>query len=75
MRQTIARLDVVETTHKRGVNLDDVINDEVVAPNPNPKPKEDQDEARLLRVLSWANSVVKSVVLFLMIKNWKSMLC
>ena len=36
--------------------LDDVSDDEAVAPNPNLEPKEDQDEARLLRVLSRANS-------------------
>ena len=42
----------METNKRRGAHLDDVSDDEVVAPNPNPKLEEDQDEARLLRVLS-----------------------
>ena len=46
----------METTQRRGVHLDDVINDEAIAPNPNLEPKEDQDEARLLRVLTRAHS-------------------
>ena len=54
LRQITARLDVVETTQRRGAHLDDVSDDEVVAPNPNPEPKEDQGEERLLRVLSRA---------------------
>lgn len=56
LRQIAARLDVVETTQRRGVHLDDVSDDESAAPNPNLEPEEDQDEARLLRVLSRANS-------------------
>ena len=56
LRQIIARLDVVDTTQRRREHLDDVSDDEAVAPNSNTKPKEYQDEARLLRVLSRANS-------------------
>ena len=56
LRQIIARLDVVETTQRRGAHLDDVSDDEAIAPNPNPEPVEDQDEERLLRVLSRENS-------------------
>ena len=56
MRQIVARLDVVEIVQRRGAHLDDVSDDEAVAPNPNPDPEEDQDEARLLRVLSRAHS-------------------
>ena len=44
LRQIVARLDVVETTHKRATHLDD----EATVPNHNPKPEEDQDEERLL---------------------------
>ena len=57
MRKLAAILDVVETTHGRGEHLDDVSDDEAVAPNHNPEPEEDQDEARLLRVLSRENSL------------------
>ena len=56
LRQIVARLDVVETTHRRGPHLDDVSDDEGLALNPKPEPKEDQDEARLLRVFSRENS-------------------
>ena len=56
LRQIAARLDAVETAQRRGAHLDDVSDDEAVAPNPNPEPEEDQDEARLMRVLSRANS-------------------
>ena len=56
LRQIVAKLDAMETTQRRGAHLDDVSDDEAVAPNPNPKLEEDQDEARLLRVLSRANS-------------------
>ena len=38
------------------MHLDDVSDDEAVAPNHDPKVEEDQDEARLLRVLSRENS-------------------
>ena len=48
LRQITARLDVVETTQRRGAHLEDVSNDEVAAPNHNPEPLEDQDEERLL---------------------------
>lgn len=40
----------------RGAHLDDVSDDQAVAPNLNPKSKEDQNEARLLRLLSRENS-------------------
>ena len=56
IRQIAFRLDVVETTQRRGEHLDDVSDDEVATPNHNPKPEEDQDEERLLRVLSRAHS-------------------
>ena len=56
LRKNAARLDVVETTQRRGAHLEDVSDDEVAAPNHNPKPEEDQDEERLLRVLSRENS-------------------
>ena len=46
----------METAQRRGAHLEDVSDDEVVAPNHNPKPEEDQDEERLLRVLSRENS-------------------
>ena len=51
LRQIAERLDAVEKIQRRGEHLDDVSDDEAVAPNPNPKPEEDQDEVRLLRVL------------------------
>ena len=38
------------------MHLDDVSDDEVVAPNLNIEPEEDQDEARVLRILSRENS-------------------
>ena len=56
LRQIEARLDVVETTQKRGAHLDDASDDEAAALNHNPEPEEDQDEERLLRVLSRENS-------------------
>ena len=56
LRQIAARLDVVETTQRRGAHLDDVSDDEDILPNLNPQPKKDQDEARLLRVLTRANA-------------------
>ena len=56
LRQIAARLDATETTQRRRAHLDNVSDDEVVAPNHNPKPKEYQDEARLLRVLCRENS-------------------
>ena len=46
---------MLQTTQRRGAHLDDVSDDEKVAPNPNPKPEEYQYEARLLRVLSREN--------------------
>ena len=58
LRQIAARLDVVETSQRRGAHLDDVSDDEAVAPNPNLELEEDQDEARLLRVLSRLNSKI-----------------
>ena len=68
LRQISARLDAMETTQRRGAHLDDVNDDEVVAPNPDPKPEEDQDEAILLRVLS---RKIQSLLqkLFLMMGN------
>ena len=70
LKQTEARLDTIEIAQRRGEHLDDVSDDEVVAPNPNLEPKEDQDEERLLRVLSRENSkpAVKVV-------PWIPMLC
>ena len=56
LRQVVARLDLVETSQRRGTHFDDVSDDEVVAPNPNLKREEDQDEERLLRVLSRLHS-------------------
>ena len=56
LTQIAARLDVVEIAQRRGAHLDDVSDDEVVAPNHNLEPEEDPDEERLLRVLSKANS-------------------
>ena len=56
LRQIVARLDVVEISHRRGAHLDDVSDDEANIPNPNPKLEEVQDEARLLRVMSRANA-------------------
>ena len=52
MRQIAAKLDAMKIAQRRGAHLEDVSDDEVVAPNHNPEPKEDQDEERLLRVLS-----------------------
>ena len=51
----IARLDTIEITQRRRAHIDDVSDDEAVAPNPNSEPKENQDEERLLRVLSRAH--------------------
>ena len=34
LRQIATRLDAIETTQRRGVHLDDVSDDEVVAPKP-----------------------------------------
>lgn len=56
LRQIAARLDAMEIAQTRRAHLDDVCDDEAVAPNPNPELEEDQDEARLLRVLSRENS-------------------
>jgi hypothetical protein len=56
LRQIATRLVAVETAQRRGAHLDDVSDDEAVAPNPNPEPEQDQDEARFLRVLSRENS-------------------
>ena len=56
LRQIAARLDVVETTQRRGTHLDEVSDDEAIAPNFNLEPKEDQDEEIQLRVLSIAHS-------------------
>ena len=56
LRKIAARLAIVETTQRRGAHLDDVSDDEAVAPNHNLEPGEDQDEKKLLRVLSRANS-------------------
>ena len=39
LRQIAARLDVMETTQRRGSHLDDVSYDEAVAPNHNLEPK------------------------------------
>ena len=36
LRQIAARLDVVEIAQRRQAHIDDVSDDEVVAPNPNP---------------------------------------
>ena len=41
LRQIATKLDVVETTQRRGVHLDDVSDDEAIASNPNLEPKED----------------------------------
>ena len=46
----------MEIAQRRGAHLEDVSDDEVVAPNPNLELEEDQDEERLLRVLSRAHS-------------------
>ena len=46
----------MEIAQRRGAHLEDVSDDEAVAPNPNLQLEEDQDEARLLRVLSRAHS-------------------
>ena len=48
LRQIAARLDVLETTYRRGAHLEDVSDDEVEAPNHNPKAEVYQDEERLL---------------------------
>ena len=48
LRQIKTRLDVMEIVQRRGAHLEDVSDDEVVAPNTNLEPKEDQDEERLL---------------------------
>ena len=48
LRKIGARLDAMETTQRIGEHLEDVSDDEVVAPNHKLKPKEDQDEERLL---------------------------
>ena len=56
LRQIAAKLDVVETTQRRGAHLEDVSDDEVAAPNYNPEPEHDQDKERLLQVLSRENS-------------------
>ena len=55
LRQIEARLDGVEIIQRRGAHLNDVSDDEAVAPNPNLEPEEDQDEARLFKLLSREN--------------------
>ena len=65
LRKIVVKLDTIDIAQRREAHLEDVIDDEVVAPNHNPEPKEDQDEERLLRVLSRANSkLVVEVVLY-----------
>ena len=54
VRQSTTKSDVVEI--RKGAHLDDVSDDEVVAPTSNLKPREDQDEERLLRVLTREHS-------------------
>ena len=56
LRQIAARLDAMEIAQRRGVHLEDVSDDEVVAPNPSLELEEDQDEERLLRLFSRAHS-------------------
>ena len=56
LRQITTKLDVVETSQRRGAHLEDVSDDEAVAPSPNLDSEEDQDEEILLRVLSRAHS-------------------
>ena len=58
LRQIAARLDVVEIAQRRGAHLDDVSDEEEVAPNHNLELEEDQDGDRLLRVLKIIESVV-----------------
>ena len=41
LRQIAAKLDAVETAQRRGAHLEDVSDDEVVAPNHNPEPEEE----------------------------------
>ena len=62
LRHIATRLDVVGTTQRRGVHLDDVSDDEIATPNHDPEPKEDQHEERFLRVLSRENSKPAIVV-------------
>ena len=65
LRQITTKLDVVETTQRRGAHLDDVSDDEAATPNHNTEPEEDEDEERLLQVLSRENSkLVVEVVLY-----------
>ena len=56
LRQIVSRLDVVETTQRRGARLDDISDDDTNVPNPNPELEEDHDEARLLSILSRDNA-------------------
>ena len=56
LTQILSRLDAMETIQRRGTHLDDVSDDEAMAPNPNPETEEDQHKERLLRVLSRAHS-------------------
>ena len=56
LRQITTILDAVEIAQRKLAHLDDVSDDEEVAPNLNLEPEEDQDEAKLLRVLSRENS-------------------
>ena len=56
LRQIVAKLDAIEIVQRRGAHLDDVSDDEANVPNPNLELEEDHDEARLLIVLSRANS-------------------
>ncbi|MDF3686365.1 hypothetical protein [Enterobacter hormaechei] len=46
MREIIAILDVVEIAQRRGAHLDDVSDDEAIAPNPNLEPKEDRSSKK-----------------------------
>ena len=54
LRQFIAKLDVAETTQRRGVHFDDVSHDDSITPNPDLEPEKDEDEEIYLRVLSRA---------------------
>ncbi len=58
LRQYAIKFDVMRTTQRRGIHLDDVSDDEGAprTPNPNPEPEMEPDEERLLIVLSRAHS-------------------
>ena len=64
----------MEIAQRRGAHLEDVSDDEVVAPNHNQEHEEDQDEERLLSVLSRENSKC-TVEVVLMMESWIPMLC